>query len=79
MNDLRQLIINEMKLNEKTQEQHFNDIYDRNVFGWYCTWWFKFAIDQPTKFIRRELDKMERDGLVKSDRSQSNNTKWLLI
>ncbi|MNR54740.1 hypothetical protein D3C85_1749750 [compost metagenome] len=43
-----------------------------------CTWWLKFHVDSDTKAIRRELEKMEREGLVTSDRSQSNNTKWRL-
>ncbi|MGE1156559.1 hypothetical protein [Pseudomonas kitaguniensis] len=48
--------------------------------GWFCTWWFQFHIEQfTTKQIRRELELMKRDGLVESDHSQSNNTKWKLI
>jgi hypothetical protein len=48
--------------------------------GWFCTWWFKFHVSgaRDTPEIRRELERMERDGLVESDRSQSNNTKWKL-
>jgi len=47
--------------------------------SWFCTWWFRFHIEPfTTKQVRRELEKMERDGLVESDRSQSNNTKWRL-
>ena len=42
------------------------------------TWWFKFHVDGDTKTIRRELERMEHDGLVESDHSQSNNTKWSL-
>lgn len=45
----------------------------------YCTWWFKFKIPLPTKVIRKELEKMERDGLVTADRSRSNNTLWKLV
>lgn len=78
-NQLRGLIINEMGKREALQENHFKELYDRNIFGWYCTWWFKFNLNIETKIVRRELERMERDGLVKSDRSQSNNTKWLLI
>lgn len=48
--------------------------------GWYPTWRFKFRLVQyDTKEIRRELDRMERDGLVASDKHQSNNTMWKLI
>lgn len=44
----------------------------------YCTWWFPHKIDRPTKACRAELIRMEREGLAKADRSQSNNTRWLL-
>lgn len=48
---------------------------------WFCTWWFKFHVSgaRDTPEIRRELERMERDGLVESDRGQRNNTKWRLI
>jgi hypothetical protein len=47
-----------------------------NVF---CTWWFRFDVTPyTTKEIRRELEKMRNDGLVTSDHSQRNNTKWSL-
>lgn len=47
-----------------------------NVF---CTWWFRFDVmPHTTKEIRRELGRMEKEGLVISDRSQRNNTKWSL-
>ena len=45
----------------------------------YCTWWFKLKIPRATRVIRQELERMERDGLVTADRSQSNNTKWRLV
>lgn len=45
----------------------------------YCTWWFKFNINRTTTVTRKELERMERDGLVTADRSQSNNTKWRLV
>lgn len=45
----------------------------------YCTWWFKSRIPFATKAIRQELERMECDGLVTADRSQSNNTKWRLV
>jgi hypothetical protein len=48
--------------------------------GWFCTWWYRFHIEPfTTKQIRRELERMERDGLLESDHSQSNNTKWKLV
>jgi hypothetical protein len=47
--------------------------------NWFCTWWFRFHIAPfTTKQVRRELESMKRDGLVESDHSQSNNTKWRL-
>ncbi|MNQ73566.1 hypothetical protein D3C85_883020 [compost metagenome] len=47
--------------------------------GWYPTWRFKFRLVQhDTPEIRRELDRMKRDGLVASDNSQRNNTMWQL-
>lgn len=45
---------------------------------WLCTWWFKFHIEHKTPAVRRELERMEKEGLVTSDRQQSNNTKWKL-
>ena len=47
------------------------------AYGYY-TWRFKFAINCDTKTIRRELVRMERDGLVIADRSHSNSTRWWL-
>lgn len=48
--------------------------------NWFCTWWFKFHVSgaRDTKEIRRELERMERDGMVESDHYQINNTKWRL-
>lgn len=47
--------------------------------NWFCTWWFRFdLVPHSTREIRRELERMERDGLVVSDHSQRNNTKWSL-
>jgi hypothetical protein len=47
--------------------------------NWFCTWWFRFHIEPfTTKQVRRELECMKRNGLVESDHSQSNNTKWRL-
>ena len=47
---------------------------------WFPTWWFKFHVSgaRDTPEIRRELERMKREGLVESDHSQSNNTKWRL-
>ncbi|CAI8885449.1 DUF1738 domain-containing protein [Pseudomonas donghuensis] len=54
---------------------------EQSVGGWFCTWWFKFHVSgaSGTPEIRRELERMEKEGLIESDRSQSNNTKWRLI
>lgn len=52
--------------------------YMQKESGACCTWWFKSYIHHETKSVRRELEKMERDGLVTADRSQTNNTKWTL-
>lgn len=49
------------------------------VRGWYCTWWIRHYIESGavgTRAIRKELDKMLKDGLVVADHSQSNNTMW---
>lgn len=45
----------------------------------YPTWWFKHSIAYSTKEVRKELILMEREGLLISDRSQSNNTLWVLV
>ena len=50
--------------------------------GWYCTWWFRHHLQHGaigTRQIRQELDRMEKMGLVVSDKSQSNNTLWQLV
>lgn len=47
--------------------------------GWFHTWRFRFHMPYETKQIRRELEKMEREGLVTSDHDQSNNTGWALV
>jgi hypothetical protein len=51
------------------------------VQGWFPTWWFKFHVSgaRDTPEIRRELERMRRDGLLESDHNQSNNTKWKLV
>lgn len=71
--ELRGFILDYMKRETAKHREHWGDRP--------CTmptWWFKFNMGYETKEIRRELERMERDGLVTSDRSQSNNTKWLL-
>jgi hypothetical protein len=76
---LREQIIAEMKKREDKQKEAFGELFSREAFAWYCTWWFKFSIPKTTAEIRRELEKMEREKIVKSDREQSNNTKWMLV
>lgn len=72
MEELRAAILAEM------QRQLNDEKASLPKMIWYCTWWFKFAIPHETKVIRRELERMEQEGLVVSDRSQSNNTRWRL-
>lgn len=67
MNQLREDILDYMRYEKGNK----NEIL--------CTWWFKFHIPHATKAIRRELEKMEREGLVTSDRSQPGNTKWAMV
>ncbi|WP_342624973.1 hypothetical protein [Pseudomonas alkylphenolica] len=54
---------------------------EQSTRAWFCTWWFTFHVAgvSGTPEIRRELERMQRDGLVESDREQTNNTKWRLI
>ncbi|SFX16496.1 hypothetical protein SAMN03159390_00586 [Pseudomonas sp. NFACC49-2] len=69
--------------NESTLRQRITTYMsgDGGTRDWFCTWWFKFHVSgaRDTPEIRRELERMERDGLVESDRSQRNNTKWRLV
>lgn len=49
--------------------------------GWYSTWRFRHHLQHGaigTRKIRQELDRMEKMGIVISDKSQSNNTLWQL-
>tara|TARA_R110000851_G_scaffold33443_4_gene89191 strand:+ start:2052 stop:2270 length:219 start_codon:yes stop_codon:yes gene_type:complete len=71
--ELRGLIISEMK---RSREEWRNSGVDRSS---YCTWWFKFEINLTTTEIRKELMKMEKEGLVTANRAESNNTKWTLV
>jgi len=80
--ELRAAIIAEMRRKKEVDRAVWKTIGDLTWFErtWgYCTWWFKFEIPRETKEIRRELEKMERDGLVTADRSRSNNTLWKLV
>lgn len=65
---LRERIIQYMRKNEASSS------------GWFPTWWFKFHVSgaRDTPEIRRELERMKRDGLLEGDHSQRNNTKWKL-
>lgn len=77
---LRQAIVTEMKSHELKQRDRFvASGASRLWYGQYCTWWFRHHIPFTTKEVRRELFKMEREGLVTADRGQSNNTRWLLV
>ena len=71
--ELRGLIISEMK---RSREEWKGRGVDRPD---YCTWWFKFEINLTTAEIRKELVKMEKEGLVTGNRAESNNTKWTLV
>lgn len=77
--NLRESIIAEMKRHEEKQKKSFGELFHREAFAWYCTWWFKFEVDLPTKAVRVELNKMEKEGIVKSCHKQTNNTRWMLI
>jgi len=71
--ELRAQIITEMKRHFTTTANHVMQY--RTL---YPTWWFKHEIPYSTYSIRKELERMERDGLVTAIRSQSNNTLWTL-
>jgi hypothetical protein len=76
---LRGKITEELRCYAKKQGAFFGAYYaNRSVYS-YCTWWFKNNIGVSTREVRRELEKMEKDGLVTADRSQRNNTKWSLV
>src|SRR5699024_4098064 len=82
---LREAIIAEMKRHKESYMQGHELSYGE---GWgYCTWWFKLHLEFPacvpmkqrTKIVRRELERMEREGIVaRHNRSTSNNTFWVL-
>jgi len=71
--ELRAAIIAEMKRERDKCQEALWSTHE------YCTWWFKFAIPYETRAIRKELERMERDGLVAANRRLSNNTRWRLI
>lgn len=76
---LRGKITEELMCYAKKQAAFFGAYYaDKSVFS-YCTWWFRHKTGVTTCEVRRELRKMEKDGLVTADRSQRNNTKWSLV
>lgn len=77
MTELRQQIIAEMKRFDAKQRAEWGDRYSPR-FSQYCTWWFRGRAGIPVDKARAELKRMERDGLVTADRSQTNNTHWLL-
>lgn len=66
--ELRKEIIEYMSRPPKSE-------FDR---GWHPTWWFKHHVFGTTAVIRKELEQMERDGLVESDHRLSNQTNWHL-
>ena len=80
---LREAIIAEMKRRKDADFEQYGRLYGEmanfgRVWG-YCTWWFKFHIDEETRVIRRELERMERDGIVvRTNQSTNNNTMWAL-
>ena len=76
---LREDIIAEMQRYENKMIGDLGNTYYRKRYAAYCTWWFKKRFKIPTAQVRTELVRMEKEGLVTADRSQSNNTKWLLV
>lgn len=67
---------------DKTLRQSILDCLENDSpQGWTSTPWISSWIDcgkYGAKAIRVELEKMERDGLVKSDRTRSNRTFWTI-
>lgn len=88
--ELRKAIIAEMK--RKKRAAIMNAEYcgagrEIEKIWAYPTWWFKLAPNflegvppkTRTKVVRRELERMEREGIVaRHKRSTSNNTLWVL-
>jgi hypothetical protein len=78
---LRTILINEMLRHEAEQREIFKWAA-REFYAPYCTWWFIRKLDLglvTTAMVRHELTLMEKDGLVIANRSQKNNTKWMLV
>lgn len=75
---LREKIIAAMRENEAKARKEWGDRFHPR-YAEYCTWWFRGRAGIPVAEARAELKRMERDGLVKANRSQTNNTKWLLV
>lgn len=78
---MRQSIIEEMQRQERECRQTFfqGTHYSRQFYAMYCTWWFNKRAGIPTAVARRELLRMEKDGIVIADRSMRNNTRWMLV
>lgn len=75
---IREEIISTMREFKEHQRRVFGEMYHPR-YSAHCTWWFKSRINYSTAEVRRELLRMEKDGIVTADRRQSNNTKWILI
>jgi len=78
---IRQSIIEEMQRQERECRQIFypRTHYSRQFYAMYCTWWFSKRAGIPTDVARRELLRMERDGIVVADRGMRHNTRWMLV
>lgn len=66
--ELRTLIIAEMKRSAKERAE-----------VWLSVWSSEFRVPYPKVLIRKELNRMEEDGLVIADRSAQQDTLWKLI
>lgn len=75
---LRDEIIAEMRRYMAAQDETFPEWATPYKYE-YCTWWFKFHIPHTNKEVRRELERMEREGIVTSNRREKNNTRWNLV
>lgn len=75
--DIREKVLIELLRYENDQTQKHGAEY-RKFWCRYPTWWFKHRTDLTNKDARKALDRLEREGFVESDKSESNNTKWLL-
>lgn len=75
---LRPVIIRELKRGGEEHERKYRAIGFSKRKPFYPTWWFNHETLLPTRIVRAELKRMERDGLVVADRRLSNNTLWAL-